>query len=102
MFYHAHLLILYLPNGKKFYCYCVFPDVFSGNVGLAITQSLALTGNVQWLVRQLAEIENQMTSVERITDYSTLESEANLDLTESNCHPYVYFVIQINKFWFPL
>lgn len=43
---------------------------------MAITQSIALTGMFQWGMRQSAELENQMTSVERIIEYKKLEKEA--------------------------
>ncbi|GLG99917.1 Probable multidrug resistance-associated protein lethal(2)03659 [Gryllus bimaculatus] len=54
-------------------------DVFGGNVGLAITQAIALTSMFQWGMRQSAEMENQMTAVERIMEYSNLEQEPPLE-----------------------
>lgn len=44
-------------------------SIDSGYVGLAITQSIGLTGMFQWGMRQSAELENQMTSIERILEY---------------------------------
>lgn len=40
-----------------------------GSVGLAITQSIALTHVFQWAIRQSTELENHMTSVERILEF---------------------------------
>lgn len=36
---------------------------------------MALTGIVQWGMRQSAEITNQLLSVERVLEYDTLEEE---------------------------
>lgn len=44
-------------------------------VGLALSQSLQLGGVMQWMTRQLAEMENHMTSVERMLEYTRLEQE---------------------------
>ncbi|XP_074550610.1 ATP-binding cassette sub-family C member 4-like [Halichoeres trimaculatus] len=56
---------------------CLFlRDVEPGAVGLALSYAVTLTGMFQWGVRQSAEIENMMTSVERVVEYAELESEA--------------------------
>ncbi|GMH35448.1 hypothetical protein BSKO_03316 [Bryopsis sp. KO-2023] len=44
-------------------------------VALAMSRVLQLTGALQWAVRQSAELENLMTSVERMLEYSHLEQE---------------------------
>ncbi|XP_037922724.1 probable multidrug resistance-associated protein lethal(2)03659 isoform X3 [Hermetia illucens] len=49
----------------------------SGNVGLAISQCMILTGMVQYGIRQAAETMQQMTSVERILQYTDLPSESS-------------------------
>lgn len=51
----------------------------SGNVGLAVLQCLNLIGMCQKGVRQTAEVENQMTSIERLLEYARLPSEAALE-----------------------
>lgn len=54
-----------------------------GNVGLAISQILSLISLSQWGVRQTAELENNMTSVERIMEYVNLDSEQNPSQAQS-------------------
>lgn len=53
--------------------------VFGGNVGLSITQAIGLTGMLQFGMKQSAELENIMTCVERVLEYSRLESEPPLE-----------------------
>lgn len=48
-------------------------------MGLAITQSIGLTGTFQWGMRQSAEMENQMTAVERVLEYTKVEHEPPLE-----------------------
>ncbi|XP_011635936.1 probable multidrug resistance-associated protein lethal(2)03659 isoform X3 [Pogonomyrmex barbatus] len=49
-----------------------------GEVGLAITQIMAMTGIIQWGMRQSAEVANQMMAVERVLEYIQLPAEPNL------------------------
>lgn len=51
-------------------------NFLSGNVGLVISQSLVLTGMLQIGVRQTAEVASNMTSVERVLQYTKLEKES--------------------------
>ncbi|CAH6822297.1 Abcc4 [Phodopus roborovskii] len=48
----------------------------AGQVGLALSYALTLMGMFQWSVRQSAEVENMMISVERVIEYTDLEKEA--------------------------
>lgn len=42
---------------------------------MAITQATALTGLLQWGIRQSAEVTNQLMSVERVLEYTQLPAE---------------------------
>ncbi|CAG9833829.1 unnamed protein product [Diabrotica balteata] len=56
----------------------LFGETFNlkgGEVGLAITQATALAIYLQWGMRQSAEVINQLTSVERVLEYESLEQE---------------------------
>jgi ATP-binding cassette subfamily C (CFTR/MRP) protein 4 len=54
-------------------------DRTGSEVGLSISQALMLTGGFQWGVRQNAEVETQMTSVERVVEFSNLEKEDDIE-----------------------
>ncbi|XP_026680423.1 probable multidrug resistance-associated protein lethal(2)03659 [Diaphorina citri] len=68
--YIALVTFSFFVTGKHF---------FGGDVGLAITQAIGLTGMFQWGMRQSAEFVNQMTSVERVLEYSNIEKEPPLE-----------------------
>ncbi|XP_034032269.1 multidrug resistance-associated protein 4-like isoform X2 [Thalassophryne amazonica] len=59
-----------------FCCLLLRNQLNAGSVGLALSYSITLMGLFQWGVRQSAEMENMMTSVERVLEYAELESEA--------------------------
>lgn len=52
-------------------------------IGLTLTQMLLLPTRVQWGSRQLVELESQMTSVQRIEEFSSLQPEASPTTLES-------------------
>nr|ALU63334.1 multidrug resistance-associated protein 4 isoform X1 [Oryzias melastigma] len=59
-----------------FGCLLLRNQLDAGSVGLALTYAVTLMGMFQWGVRQSAEVENMMTSVERVVEYTELQSEA--------------------------
>ncbi|KAF5273605.1 hypothetical protein FQR65_LT04604 [Abscondita terminalis] len=53
-------------------------ESYGGNIGLAITQALQLLVQFQWGIRQLTDLENYMTSVERVLEYNCIDHERAL------------------------
>ncbi|XP_030369552.1 probable multidrug resistance-associated protein lethal(2)03659 [Scaptodrosophila lebanonensis] len=65
------------------FSFLLLPTNFnSGDVGLAILHSTTMIGMCQWGMRQTAELENQMTSVERVLEYTEQPSEPPLETAE--------------------
>jgi ATP-binding cassette subfamily C (CFTR/MRP) protein 4 len=52
--------------------------IAGGDAALVLSQSMLLIGLFQFTVRMTSELENQMTSVERVLEYGELPSEAEL------------------------
>ncbi|XP_030554771.1 probable multidrug resistance-associated protein lethal(2)03659 [Drosophila novamexicana] len=74
LFCVIYVLIIILNN-------FVYPPENPGQIGLVITQAMSMTGMVQWGMRQSAELENAMTSVERVIEYRSLKSEGEFTST---------------------
>ncbi|XP_060665712.1 probable multidrug resistance-associated protein lethal(2)03659 [Drosophila nasuta] len=70
LFCVIYVLIIILNN-------FFYPPDNPGQIGLAITQAMSMTGTVQWGMRQSAELENSMTSVERVMEYRNLKAEGD-------------------------
>ncbi|XP_061393041.1 probable multidrug resistance-associated protein lethal(2)03659 [Musca vetustissima] len=65
----------------------IFAPENGGEVGLAITQVMSLTGMVQWGMRQSAELENGMTAVERVVEYDDIQPEGELESKDDKKPP---------------
>lgn len=59
-----------------------FVETFGGNVGLAITQAMSLTYMFQYGMQQWSELDNTMTSVERVVEYMEIDQESTKEKKE--------------------
>lgn len=64
-----------------------FVQVSPRLVGLALAHVLNLSGSMQWAVRQTAEAENNVTSVERMLRYTRLPAEVPPRVAEGGGTP---------------
>ncbi|VVC32376.1 ABC transporter type 1, transmembrane domain,ABC transporter-like,P-loop containing nucleoside triphosphate [Cinara cedri] len=101
---HSSAWYLFISSNEAFGCWldlvCLFYMsiiIFSfllidngtdgSNVGLTITQIMGISGMIQWGIRQSAVLENEMTSVERVLEYSNLPQEATIQLSPNKASP---------------
>ncbi|CAL1531990.1 unnamed protein product [Lymnaea stagnalis] len=55
----------------------VTPGISGGDVGLSVSYAIQVSSNLVWMVRQMSDLETNIVSVERLKEYSELESEAD-------------------------
>ncbi|XP_041448153.1 probable multidrug resistance-associated protein lethal(2)03659 isoform X2 [Drosophila obscura] len=100
---HSSAFYMFISTSRAFGywldCFCViyiaiitlsffvYPPANGGDVGLAITQAMGMTGMVQWGMRQSAELENTMTAVERVVEYEDIEPEGELEAADPEKKP---------------
>ncbi|XP_022166683.1 probable multidrug resistance-associated protein lethal(2)03659 [Myzus persicae] len=78
MFYISHVIFSFI----------LISDVTNGRyVGLVVTQSIVLSTMFQWVMRHSADLENQMTSVERILEYTDVPQESALETAPDKLPP---------------
>lgn len=61
-------------------------EVNDALVGLALSQIMGLTGKLQFGMRQLVEVANHLTNVERVIEYAKIETEGPFETPEGNYH----------------
>lgn len=81
-------VVCQLYNGVIIMAFTIFDNLAAvADIGLIITQIMSLTNMLQWGIRQTAELESQLTSLERIFEYSQLEEEPMIDRKLENKLP---------------
>ncbi|XP_015608410.1 probable multidrug resistance-associated protein lethal(2)03659 [Cephus cinctus] len=82
--FYLDIACLFYTTTITFSLVLLSSSIYVGNLGLVISQCIGLTGILQWGIRQVAVVENQMTSTERILEYCKLEQEPPLESTPDN------------------
>ncbi|KAJ9598064.1 hypothetical protein L9F63_026831, partial [Diploptera punctata] len=57
----------------------LYGDTIGAKVGLALSQAMIVTGMLQWGLLRGTEVVSQMTSVERVLEYTTIQQEPELE-----------------------
>uniref|UniRef100_A0A0N5AH10 Multidrug resistance-associated protein lethal(2)03659 n=1 Tax=Syphacia muris TaxID=451379 RepID=A0A0N5AH10_9BILA len=68
-------LVAFMITAVAFFCILNKESQQSGEVALMMTYVVQFTGFVSWIMRQSAEVQNGMVSVERIIEYTELPVE---------------------------
>ncbi|CAG2061180.1 unnamed protein product [Timema podura] len=76
-FYLDITLFLYIIGVT--FCFLVFEGSFASDVGLAISQLLSVVTLAQIGIKQAADVDNNLTSVERVLEYTNLKAESRID-----------------------
>ncbi|KAK9870716.1 hypothetical protein WA026_008287 [Henosepilachna vigintioctopunctata] len=67
--------------------FLVIDSAYGGDVGLVISQCLIIIGMLQFGIRYTAEVASNMTSVERVLQYTKLEQEGPYETLPANKTP---------------
>lgn len=73
----SNLENIYLDN-------CLILGISGGHFGLVITQLMSLIGKVQRGAFQSANLNNQMTSVEKVLEYTNVPKESAFESSLGN------------------
>ncbi|XP_025100027.1 multidrug resistance-associated protein 1-like [Pomacea canaliculata] len=57
-------------------CSIVTPGIGEGTLGFSVTYAMQMSDYISWMVRKISDLVTNMVSVERVREYSQLESEA--------------------------
>ncbi|XP_050405988.2 multidrug resistance-associated protein 1 [Patella vulgata] len=62
-------------------------DTGAGDIGLSVSYALQIAAAISWMVRQMSDLETNIVSVERVLEYSKIDSEAELTIPENQPRP---------------